>query len=256
MNSNDSDPTRGISGVTDTSSAESSTDSMPAIAKSKDSSAGTEPGESTTSGRTEHGPDHGRTEHGPDHGRTEHGRTEHGPEHGRTEHGGPDSADGPERPSFAAKAKGMLAGLTAGTVSASGSSAAGAGAGSAAGKPGTRRRVRLTLARLDPWSVMKLSFLIAIGIGIATVVATMVLWQLVDAIGLWDKINEIGETLSDGGESLKFLEYFRFSKFVSYATLIAIINVVIITALGTLFAFLYNIVAALLGGLKFTFTDD
>jgi hypothetical protein len=30
------------------------------------------------------------------------------------------------------------------------------------------RRVRLTLARLDPFSVMKLSFLIAIAVGIAT----------------------------------------------------------------------------------------
>ena len=68
------------------------------------------------------------------------------------------------------------------------------------------RRVRLTLARLDPFSVMKLSFLIALAIGISTVVA--------------------------------------------------VINVVIITALGTLLAFLYNLVAALLGGLKLTFTDE
>jgi hypothetical protein len=34
------------------------------------------------------------------------------------------------------------------------------------------------------------------------------------------------------------------------------VNVVIITALGTLLAFLYNLVAALLGGLKMTFTDE
>ena len=30
------------------------------------------------------------------------------------------------------------------------------------------RRVRLTLSRIDPWSAMKVSFLVAVGLGIAT----------------------------------------------------------------------------------------
>ena len=117
------------------------------------------------------------------------------------------------------------------------------------------RRVRLTLARLDPFSVMKLSFLAAIAIGIATVVAVILLWNLVEAIGLWDQINQLGKDLN-GGKPLPFMEFFSFSKMTSYGTIVAVVNVVIITALGTLLAFLYNLVAALLGGLKMTFTDE
>lgn len=117
------------------------------------------------------------------------------------------------------------------------------------------RRVRLTLARLDPFSVMKLSFLAAIAIGIATVVAVILLWNLVEAIGLWDMIDQLGRDLN-GGEPLPFMEFFTFSKMTSYGTIVAVVNVVIITALGTLGAFLYNLVAALLGGLKMTFTDE
>lgn len=117
------------------------------------------------------------------------------------------------------------------------------------------RRVRLTLARLDPFSVMKLSFLVAIAIGVATVVAVVLLWNLVDAIGLWSQIDQIGRDLN-GGSPLPFMDFFSFSKMVSYGTVVAVINVVIITALGTLLAFLYNLVAALLGGLKLTFTDE
>ncbi|ATG50557.1 hypothetical protein CFK38_02755 [Brachybacterium vulturis] len=117
------------------------------------------------------------------------------------------------------------------------------------------RRVRLTLARLDPFSVMKLSFLAAIAIGIATVVAVILLWNLVEAIGLWAKIDQLGRDLN-GGEPLPFMEFFTFSKMTSYGTIVAVVNVVIITALGTLGAFLYNLVAALLGGLKMTFTDE
>lgn len=117
------------------------------------------------------------------------------------------------------------------------------------------RRVRLTLARLDPFSVMKLSFLVAIAIGVATVVAVVLLWNLVDAIGLWSQIDQLGRDLNNG-EPLPFMDFFSFSKMVSYGTVVAVVNVVIITALGTLLAFLYNIVAALLGGLKLTFTDE
>jgi len=123
------------------------------------------------------------------------------------------------------------------------------------GRGRSPRRIRLTLARLDPFSVMKLSFLLAVAIGIATVVAVAILWGVVDGIGLWDSLNKLGEDLN-GGKALPFMEMFTFSKMVSYATVVAFINLVIITALGTLFAFLYNIVASLLGGLKMTFTDE
>lgn len=119
----------------------------------------------------------------------------------------------------------------------------------------TPRRIRLTLARLDPFSVMKLSFLIAIAIGIATVIAVAVLWNIVDAIGLWGQLDQLGKDLN-GGKPLPFMEFFQFKKMVSYGVVVAFANLVIITALGTLMAFLYNIVAALLGGLKVTFTDE
>lgn len=126
-----------------------------------------------------------------------------------------------------------------------------------AGANGSRgpRRIRLTLARLDPFSVMKLSFLLSIGIGIATVIAVALLWNIVDSIGLWDSLNKLGSDLN-GNKPLTILDLFTFSKMVSYATVVAVVNIVIITALGTLFAFLYNIVAGLLGGLKMTFTDQ
>ncbi|SLM93527.1 DUF3566 domain-containing protein [Brachybacterium nesterenkovii] len=152
------------------------------------------------------------------------------------------------------------------SASSKGGGGTGGAAKSGAGKSGTGkssasrtgrgpRRIRLTLARLDPFSVMKLSFLIALAIGIATVICTALLWGVVDGIGLWDKMNSLASDLNNG-KPLKFMEFFEFSKMISYSVIIAFVNLVIITALGTLFAFLYNIVAGLLGGLKMTFTDE
>lgn len=139
----------------------------------------------------------------------------------------------------------------------SGKSAVSAGSANTADKArgGTGRRVRLTLSRIDPWSVMKFSFLVAVAVGIATVIATALLWNIVDSVGLWDQINSIGKDLNNN-KPLPFMEYFEFTKMISYSMVVAFLNVIIITALGTLLAFLYNIVAALLGGIKVTFTDN
>jgi hypothetical protein len=119
------------------------------------------------------------------------------------------------------------------------------------------RRLRLNLARVDPWSVMKLSFLASIGVGIAIVVATIVIWNVVDAMGLFDAIAELANQLTAGStEPFSFLEFFELRNMLSISVVIAVVDVVLLTALGTLSAFLYNIVAALLGGLNVTFTDE
>jgi hypothetical protein len=125
-------------------------------------------------------------------------------------------------------------------------------------RPVTRsgpRKVRLTLSRLDPFSVMKLSFLVAIAFGIALVVAVALIWNVLDVTGVWDAIDKMGKDLT-GGESLPFMEYLAFGKMLSYSIVVAFADLLIITAMGTLLAVLYNIVAALLGGLKLTFTDE
>lgn len=119
---------------------------------------------------------------------------------------------------------------------------------------GSARSVKLTLMRIEPWSVMKFSFLIAVALGVASLIAAALLWSIVDSIGLWDQITAIGTSLNND-QPMPFMEYFEFSKMMSYVVVVSVVNVIVITAMGTLLAFLYNIVAALLGGIRFTFTD-
>ncbi len=51
---------------------------------------------------------------------------------------------------------------------------------------GAARSVRLTVAGLDPWSVLKLSFLLSVAIGIALVVASIVLWSVLNGMGVFN----------------------------------------------------------------------
>lgn len=131
------------------------------------------------------------------------------------------------------------------------------GAGLAGGSPAAGpRRVRLSVSRIDPWSVMKLGFLLAIAIGIMTVVSAAVLWFVLDGMHVFSSINKTVTEVVGTENIINVLDYVEFGRVMSLATLVAVINVVLLTALSTIGAFLYNIVAALVGGIHLTLTDE
>ena len=125
-------------------------------------------------------------------------------------------------------------------------------------RPRGTRRARLRLVHLDPWSVMKTSFLLSIAFGIVTVVAVGVVWSVLGAAGVWDSINQ---TVSDvlGGDSAQNFDvqnYVGTSRVLGFTMIVAVVDVVLITAISTLAAFLYNLAAALLGGVEVTLAED
>lgn len=117
------------------------------------------------------------------------------------------------------------------------------------------RRVRLSLSKVDPWSVMKLSFLLSVGIGVMIVVASVLVWTVLDSMQVFGRMEDLLTELRVA-EMLSLMDYVEFDNVLSIATLIAVLDIVLLTALSTLMAFLYNIVAALVGGLHVTLTDD
>jgi len=121
---------------------------------------------------------------------------------------------------------------------------------------GSARRVRLVVSRVNPWSVMKMAFLLSIAIGIITVVAAAVVWTILNGMHLFANVNDLVESVVGDETQVNVLQYVAFSRTMSLATLIAVANIVLITALSTLGAFLYNIAAALVGGVHVTLTDD
>ncbi len=125
-------------------------------------------------------------------------------------------------------------------------------------RPRGPRRARLRLTRIDPWSVMKTSFLLSIAFAVVTVVSVAMVWQVLGAAGVWDSINS---TIQEGigGEdiaSFQVQDYVGTSRVLGFTMLVAAIDVVLITATATLSAFLYNMAAALLGGIELTLAED
>ncbi|WP_438828562.1 DUF3566 domain-containing protein [Streptomyces hesseae] len=120
------------------------------------------------------------------------------------------------------------------------------------------RKARLRVAKADPWSVMKVSFLLSVALGVCTIVAAAVLWTVMDAMGVFQAV---GGTVSDAtasgeGGGFDLESFLSLPHVLLFTTVIAVVDVVLATALATLGAFVYNLAAGFVGGVELTLAED
>ncbi|MFK0171152.1 DUF3566 domain-containing protein [Streptomyces sp. NPDC090306] len=120
------------------------------------------------------------------------------------------------------------------------------------------RKARLRVAKADPWSVMKVSFLLSIALGVCTIVAAAVLWMVMDAMGVFSTVGgTISEaTGSNDSNGFDLQAFLSLPNVLMFTTIIAVIDVVLATALATLGAFIYNLSAGFVGGVELTLAED
>ena len=135
------------------------------------------------------------------------------------------------------------------------------GSGAAAARPQSPRpqgprRARLLVTRLDPWSVMKTFFMLSLAVAIVLVVATA--GTVVDARrhgGLRCRQPDRGRRRR-GETPFDFLAVAGFGRVMGAALVLSAIEIVLVSAMATLFAFLYNLTVGFTRGLEVTLTED
>lgn len=122
-----------------------------------------------------------------------------------------------------------------------------------------RRRARLVIRRVDPWSVLKFSLVFSLCLVIVFVVAVMALYFALDTLGVFDSLNETLLELTQSGTGTDATGgvkvVFSASRVVTASVVVGLINVVIITAISTLGAFLYNLCSDIVGGIEVTLAE-
>ncbi|MGJ9483058.1 DUF3566 domain-containing protein [Actinotignum sp. GS-2025f] len=117
------------------------------------------------------------------------------------------------------------------------------------------RRIRMTIAKVEPMSAMKIGFLLSVAIGIMIVIAMMLIWFVLDGMHVFSQMSDLFDTLGNE-ELLRVGEYMEFGRWMAFAVLVGIIHIVLLTALSAIAALIYNLFAALVGGLRLTVTDE
>jgi hypothetical protein len=119
------------------------------------------------------------------------------------------------------------------------------------------RKADLVLARLEPWSVMKFSFLISLVAWVMLFVAVALLWFALDTLGVFASVQRTLEsvTSSSGSAGVSLTKWFSASRVLGYTMLIGAVNIVLITALSTVGAMIYNLVTHLGGGIEVTLRE-
>jgi hypothetical protein len=118
------------------------------------------------------------------------------------------------------------------------------------------RRARLTVRHVDPWSVLKFTALFSLCMLIIGIVAVAALYYALDRLQVFDEINKFVKSLTvtpakEGSPETGGLEvYFQPKRIIGGAALIGALNAIIVTALATLAAFLYNLVSDIVGGIE------
>jgi hypothetical protein len=120
------------------------------------------------------------------------------------------------------------------------------------------RRAQLVLARIEPWSVMKFSFMISLVGWVVLFVAVAALYYVLEHLGVFhsiqDTITNVTSGKDSGGADANG-KWFSASRILGYTMLVGAINVVLITALSTVGAVIYNLVTHLAGGIEVTLKE-
>lgn len=118
------------------------------------------------------------------------------------------------------------------------------------------RKARLLVSKVEPFSVLKIAFLLSVAFGVITVVGAVGIWAVLDLSGTFDSFNELIRSAIGADDTFDLRASISLGQIASYATIIAVVNVVVISVVSMLGAVLYNIASSLVGGAGVTLTDD
>jgi hypothetical protein len=119
------------------------------------------------------------------------------------------------------------------------------------------RKAQLTVSRIEPWSVMKFSFMISLVGWVILFVAVAIMYFVLSKLGVFHSIeNTVGlVTASKAHSGTNAASWFAASRVLGYTMLVGAVNVILITALATVGAVLYNLVTMLAGGIEVTLKE-
>jgi len=119
-----------------------------------------------------------------------------------------------------------------------------------------RKQIRLKLRVIDVWSATKVGFFVAIAAGIAIVVGAWLIWSVIANSGVFSAVGGLLSSVLGEANAFNLEDEFSFDNVMSTAVTLALLNLVITTALAAIYALIFNLISKLVGGISLTFTNN
>ena len=117
------------------------------------------------------------------------------------------------------------------------------------------RRARLQLRHVDIWSAFKISLVVSLALFFVWMIAVGVLYLVLNQLGVFSTVNDLIGQLGTASGKTGSGDVVHASIVFGAAAVIGLVNVVLMTALATVAAFVYNLCADLVGGLEVTLAE-
>jgi hypothetical protein len=115
-------------------------------------------------------------------------------------------------------------------------------------------RASMQIRRIDPWSTLKVSLLLSVALFFVWMIAVAFLYLVLGGMGVWAKLNSnVGDLLNNTSGNAG--ELVSSGTIFGGAVLIGLVNIVLLTAMATIAAFVYNLTTDLIGGVEVTLAD-
>jgi hypothetical protein len=114
-------------------------------------------------------------------------------------------------------------------------------------------RASMQIRRIDPWSTLKVSLVLSVALFFVWMIAVAFLYLVLGGMGVWSKLNSnVGDLLNNTSGSSDLVSS---GTIFGGAVLIGLVNIVLLTAMATIGAFVYNLTTDLIGGVEVTLAD-
>lgn len=168
--------------------------------------------------------------------------------------------DYPSGNGFPSGAASTAGGMTAGAANSGASpwrNRAGTAPRGFQARKSSKRQAMLTLSRVEPWSVMKFSFVASVVAFIILFVAVALLYMVLAALGVFDSLQNTVSTVtsSQGSGGTNISHWFSASLILGYTAMLGALNIVLITAMSTVGSVVYNLIAKTVGGIEVTLRE-
>ena len=118
------------------------------------------------------------------------------------------------------------------------------------------KQVRLKLRSIDLMSAVKVGFFVSVAGAIAAIFGTLIIWLILTASGLLSSAGSLITSILGGEAAGNIEQQFGLLPVMTTVGTLSILNIVLSTALATVFAALFNLIAKLVGGIAITFTNN